>query len=114
LSSRQLYGKRALTYLEELWKVVQERVKKLPKGSYTAELARKGLPYVARKFGEESVELIVASLKEEKASVVYEAADVIYHLMVLLAIRGVEWDEVVKELENRARHRVKDYDGDNS
>ncbi len=95
-----------MSYLDELWRVVKERVEKMPKNSYTAELARRGLPYAARKFGEESVEFIVASLSEDKASVVYEAADVIYHLMVVLALRGVSWDAVVKELEARARHRV--------
>ncbi len=74
-------------------------------GSYTSSLASKGITYVARKFGEESVELIVASLRESDKRVIEEAADVIYHLMVLLAVRGIKFEEVVEELERRARHR---------
>ncbi len=94
-----------MEYLKELWNVVKDRVEKPKDGSYTSSLVAKGIPYVARKFGEESIELIVASLSEDKKRVIEEAADVIYHLMVLLAAKGVDFEDVVKELESRARHR---------
>jgi len=90
-------------FLSELWLVIKKRIEEKPQGSYTAEIVKRGLPFAARKFGEESVELIVASLSEPRDSVIYEAADVIYHLMVLLALRGVDWAEVIKELERRSR-----------
>jgi phosphoribosyl-ATP pyrophosphohydrolase len=95
-----------MDYLNELWHVVMDRVKNPREGSYTSHLAKKGKDYVARKLGEEAVEVIVASLANDKASIVHEAADLIYHLMVLLAVNGVEWGEVVKELESRATHRL--------
>ncbi|UXD21233.1 phosphoribosyl-ATP pyrophosphatase [Ignicoccus pacificus DSM 13166] len=94
-----------MDYLQELWEVILNRVKNPREGSYTSKIAMKGKGYAARKVGEEAVEVIVAALEEGKDSLVYEAADLIYHLMVLLAISGVSWEEVVKELESRARHR---------
>ena len=94
-----------MDYLSELWEVVLDRVKNPKEGSYTSSIALKGKGYAARKVGEEAVEVIVAALDEDKASLVYEAADLVYHLMVLLAVSGASWEEVVKELESRARHR---------
>ena len=103
-----------MDYLQELWEVVLDRVENPKDGSYTSKIAIKGKGYVARKVGEEAVEVIVASLAEDKASLVYEAADLIYHLMVLLAVSGASWEEVVKELESRARHRGGSGAGSNS
>jgi len=94
-----------LSYLDELWEVIMDRVRNPKDGSYTSSIARKGKGYAARKVGEEAVEVIVAALNEDKASLVYEAADLVYHLMVLLAVSGASWEEVIKELESRARHR---------
>ncbi len=94
-----------MEYLKELWSVIEDRVRNPREGSYTSSLASKGVSYVARKFGEESVELIVASLRESDKRVVEEAADVVYHLMVLLAVRGIKFEDVVNELERRAKHR---------
>ena len=102
-----------MEYLRELWSVIEDRVKNPREGSYTSSLVSKGIAYVARKFGEESVELIVASLRESDKRVVEEAADVIYHLMVLLVARGVKFEDVVNELEKRARHRGEHDDSSN-
>ncbi len=95
----------SLDYLKELWEVIVDRVNNPKEGSYTSSLAKKGKGYVARKVGEEAVEVIVAALDEGKDALIYESADLIYHLMVLLAVSGASWEDVVKELENRARHR---------
>ena len=94
--------------LDELWEVIKDRVKNPREGSYTSYLASKGKAYVARKVGEEAVEVIVASLYEGRERLLEESADLIYHLMVLLAVSGVEWGDVLKVLEGRAKHRKRE------
>jgi len=72
-----------------------------PTSSYVASLFAKGRPKIARKLGEEAVEAIVAALAEDKASLTGEAADMIFHLMVLLADADVPLADVLAELERR-------------
>jgi phosphoribosyl-ATP pyrophosphohydrolase/phosphoribosyl-AMP cyclohydrolase len=84
-----------------LWRVVAERALERPAGSYTAELLDKGVGACARKVGEEAVELAVAALDEDDERVVSEAADLVFHLYVLLASRGVDVDAVEAELTRR-------------
>ena len=72
-----------------------------PDGSYTASLFAKGRPTQARKLGEEAVELIVASLAQDHAAITSEAADLLFHLLVLLADAGITLAEVMAELERR-------------
>ena len=72
-----------------------------PDGSYTASLFAKGRPAMARKVGEEAVELIVASLAQDHAAMTSEAADLVFHMLVLLADAGIEWREVLAELARR-------------
>jgi len=71
------------------------------KSSYVASLFAKGRPKIARKLGEEAVEAIVASLAEDQAALTGEAADVIFHLLILLADAGVPLADVLAELERR-------------
>lgn len=71
-----------------------------PTVSYTAKLAADPA-YAARKLGEEAVELVVASLAQDRAMVIKEAADVLFHLTALLAIKGVALSEVTDELARR-------------
>ncbi|MCG3108672.1 Phosphoribosyl-ATP pyrophosphatase [Metallosphaera sp. J1] len=89
--------------LEELSAVIGQRLRDMPEGSYTASLARKGKGYVARKVGEEAVEVVVASLAEGRERVVSETADLLYHLLVLLALEGISLDEVREELRRRMK-----------
>ena len=72
-----------------------------PKASYVASLFAKGRPKIARKLGEEAVEAIVAALAEDKAELTGEAADVLFHLMVLLADCDVPLADVLAELDRR-------------
>ena len=72
-----------------------------PKTSYVASLFAKGRPKIARKLGEEAVEAIVAALAEDKKSLTGEAADMIFHLMVLLADADVPLADVLAELDRR-------------
>ena len=85
-----------------LWRTIAERAAERPAGSYTAELLDAGLGACARKVGEEAVELTVAALDESDGRVVEEAADLVYHLYVLLAARGLDVAQIEDEL--RARH----------
>ncbi|MEM0174404.1 MAG: phosphoribosyl-ATP diphosphatase [Sulfolobaceae archaeon] len=89
--------------LDELFKIILERKSKMPEGSYTTELIKKGRGYIARKVGEEAVEFIVASLSESKERIISEAADLLYHMLVLLAINNIDIGEVYQELRARMR-----------
>ena len=85
-----------------LWRTICERAKQRPEGSYTTKLLDEGVPAVARKVGEEAVEVVTAALAEADERVVSEAADLVYHLYVLLAARGIELAAVEDELTRRA------------
>ncbi len=86
-----------------LWRTIAERAQTRPEGSYTTKLLEEGVPAVARKVGEEAVEVMVAAFSESDERVVSEAADLIYHLYVLLAARGLDVSAVEDELAARAR-----------
>ena len=88
-----------------LWRTVCERQAERPAGSYTAELLDAGTADCARKVGEEAVELAVAALDESDDRVVEEAADLVYHLYVLLASRGIDVARVEDALSVRAGSR---------
>jgi phosphoribosyl-ATP pyrophosphohydrolase/phosphoribosyl-AMP cyclohydrolase len=88
-----------------LWRTISERAAQRPPGSYTTELLDAGIGACARKVGEEAVEVSVAALDESAERVVEEAADLVYHLYVLLAARGIDIaqvDEVLAARGNRA------------
>jgi phosphoribosyl-ATP pyrophosphohydrolase len=84
--------------LEKLKAVIAGRHRDLPEGSYTTLLFQKGEEKIRKKTGEEAIELILAT---EHQDVVYESADLIYHLMVLLEVKGIPIDDVLAELESR-------------
>ena len=87
--------------LNDLNARLAERAKASPDESYTAKLLQDGLDRCARKFGEEAVEAIVAAVSRDKAGLTAEAADVLYHLLVLLRAADVSLDTVMAELESR-------------
>lgn len=89
--------------LKDLYGIVVDRVERRPPGSYTASLAEKGVAYVARKVGEEAVELVVAALREGRERLVEEVADLLYHLTVLMVLSGVTYDDVFSELRKRMK-----------
>jgi phosphoribosyl-AMP cyclohydrolase / phosphoribosyl-ATP pyrophosphohydrolase len=88
-----------------LWRTIAERAAERPEGSYTASLLAQGMPAVARKVGEEAVEVVTAALAESDERVVSEAADLVYHLYVLLAARGLDVAAVEDELAARGATR---------
>ncbi len=72
-----------------------------PETSHTARLLSKGPLKCAEKFGEEAIEAVVAAATDDRAALVYESADVLYHMLVMLAAREVPLQEVLAELERR-------------
>lgn len=90
-------------FLAQLDHVVAARLKSGDKSSYTVRLAREGVARVAQKVGEEGVETALAALQKDSASLTGEAADLLYHLIVLLRVRKLSLAEVISVLERRHR-----------
>jgi phosphoribosyl-ATP pyrophosphohydrolase/phosphoribosyl-AMP cyclohydrolase len=85
--------------VDRLAATISGRRREMPEGSYTAKLLGEGRERVAQKVGEEAVEVVVAALADERLA--EEAADLVYHLLVLLEERGVGTDEVARVLRDR-------------
>ena len=87
--------------LHRLTATIEARKGADPASSWTAKLLAKGPEKAAEKFGEEAVEAIIAAVKNDRANLTAEAADVLYHLLVMLAARDVPLSDVLAELERR-------------
>ncbi len=87
--------------LSDLEAILAERATAPADESYTASLLQAGMPKAARKLGEEAVESIVAALEGDRAELTKEAADVLYHLLVVLRIANIPLDNVMAELSAR-------------
>jgi phosphoribosyl-ATP pyrophosphohydrolase len=88
--------------IRDLEKRVRERAGESAEVSYTRKLLDRGVDQCAKKFGEEAVEAAIAAVSDDREGLVREAADVIYHLLVLLHARGISLDEVEAELTARS------------
>jgi len=89
------------TALTRLARTIDARRGGDPEASWTAKLLAKGPEKCAEKFGEEAVEAVIEAVRGDRARLTAEAADVLYHLLVMLASRGVALDDVLAELERR-------------
>lgn len=87
--------------LTRLEATIAERLTADPSTSYVASLRKKGLPTIARKFGEEATETIIAALSGSDGELVGEAADVLFHLTVLLSAKNISLAQVMAELDRR-------------
>ncbi|MFA9425898.1 phosphoribosyl-ATP diphosphatase [Natronorubrum sp. A-ect3] len=89
--------------LEELFAVIEDRKETLPEGSYTTSLFthEKGENAVLEKLGEETTELVLAAKDDDHDEIAYEAADIVYHLLVLLSMKEMDLEELEAELESR-------------
>ena len=87
--------------VEGLYGLLEGRKKDLPEGSYTTYLFQKGLDKILKKVGEESTEVIIAGKAGDKAETVYEIADLMYHVMVLMVEMGISVEDVQAELASR-------------
>ncbi|NIY78281.1 MAG: phosphoribosyl-ATP diphosphatase [Rhodobacteraceae bacterium] len=90
-----------MSILHALETVIASRKGADPETSWTAKLLAKGPEKCAEKFGEEAVEAIIAAVKNDRENLTYEAADVLYHMLVMLAARDVALDDVLGELARR-------------
>ena len=87
--------------LERLDLTIQRKTTESPNKSHTAKLLKKGTEKCAEKFGEEAIELIVASVKKKKKEIIGDAADNLYHMFVLLRSKNISINEVLTELASR-------------
>jgi len=88
--------------LDELARTIDQRAGASAETSYTASLIARGAAHCARKFGEEAIELAIAAAALDESAVRAEAADVLYHLLVVLRARGVAFSSVMGELDKRS------------
>jgi phosphoribosyl-ATP pyrophosphohydrolase len=89
--------------ISDLEQRITERAKASAEVSYTRKLLDKGVSQCAKKFGEEAVEAVIAATGDDRPALIGEAADVIYHLLVLLHARGITLSEVEELLETRTK-----------
>ena len=87
--------------LEDLFATIEARANADPDSSWTAKLLAKGPEKCAEKFGEEAVEAIIEAVKDDKTKLASEAADVLFHLLVMLKSRDVALSDVMAELARR-------------
>ena len=87
--------------LDQLYAVIEERRGADPSESWPAKLLHKGLPKICQKVGEEATEVVIAALAESREELLEESADLLYHLLVLWAAKGVQPDEVYEVLRRR-------------
>lgn len=87
--------------LAELYTTIMERKKNPKEGSYTNYLFDKGLNKILKKVGEECTEVIIAAKDNNNKELTFEIADLMYHLTVMMALKGVTWDDIATELQQR-------------
>jgi phosphoribosyl-ATP pyrophosphohydrolase/phosphoribosyl-AMP cyclohydrolase len=93
--------KSGINFLEKLNDLVKQRKVELPKNSYTTKLFKEGSDRIIQKVGEESVEVVIAAKNKSTKEIVYESADLLFHLLVMLTDNNIELKDVVSELESR-------------
>ena len=84
-----------------LMDLIEGRKLEKKEGSYTTYLFEKGLDKILKKVGEEATELVIAAKNPEPEEIKYEMADFLYHAMVLMVEKGITWEEIIEELDNR-------------
>lgn len=87
--------------LQDVYGVILDRKENPKEGSYTNYLFDKGIDKILKKIGEEATEIVIAAKNPEPEESKYEIADFLYHVMVLMALKGLTWDDVMEELANR-------------
>lgn len=98
-------GKPETNFLNKLETLIQARVMDPKSGSYTSQLVAGGLHRIAQKLGEEGVELALASVSNDRDATIKEAADLVFHLLVLLNAQGIALADVIACLQQRHHER---------
>lgn len=93
--------------LEELYNTILSRKKEMPEGSYVASLFRDGEDRIIQKIGEEAVEVVIAAKNTTKQRIISEVSDLLFHMLILLALKDISLSDILNELEKR-KPRLKD------
>lgn len=101
LAAKEMNKTNPLYVLRDVMAVIKDRKVNPKEGSYTNYLFDKGIDKILKKVGEEATEIVIAAKNPDAVEVKYEIADFLYHVMVLMAERGLDWDEIMEELANR-------------
>ncbi len=101
LASKEMTKTNPLNVLKDVMAVINDRKANPKEGSYTNYLFDKGIDKILKKVGEEATEIVIAAKNPDPVEIKYEIADFLYHVMVLMAERGLDWDDVMEELANR-------------
>lgn len=88
-------------FIQELQDFIDKRKKEMPKGSYTTSLFESGTAKIAQKVGEEAVETVIEAMTNNDERLIYEASDLMYHLIVLLTHKGYRIEDLARELKRR-------------
>ena len=98
---KEYVEKNPLKVLEDVYSIILDRKDHPKEGSYTNYLYDKGIDKILKKIGEEATEIIIAAKNPDAEEIKYEISDFIYHLMVLMAEKGVTWEDITQELSQR-------------
>lgn len=90
-----------ILFLSELQDFIDKRKEEMPEGSYTTHLFNKGIRKITQKVGEEAVETVIGAMANDDENFLYEGADLLYHLIVLLTYKGYRIEDLVRELKKR-------------
>ena len=99
--SSLLEGRERLSFLSDLQDFIEKRHEQMPEGSYTTRLFRDGVNKMAQKVGEEALETVIEATNGTNDKLIYEAADMLYHLEVLLTSKGLRIEDIATELQRR-------------
>ncbi|MDY2629237.1 MAG: bifunctional phosphoribosyl-AMP cyclohydrolase/phosphoribosyl-ATP diphosphatase HisIE [Lachnospiraceae bacterium] len=99
--NRETAGNSPYKVLESVYNTIMDRKMHPKEGSYTNYLFQKGLDKILKKVGEEATEIVIAAKNPEPEEIVYELGDFLYHVMVLMADKGITWEDVARELADR-------------
>ncbi|MDP9013262.1 MAG: bifunctional phosphoribosyl-AMP cyclohydrolase/phosphoribosyl-ATP diphosphatase HisIE [Pseudomonadota bacterium] len=112
LGTRTCWGEDALQaaaeklgFMSTLEEIIKQRIVATPEGSYTAKLVAEGTRRVAQKVGEEGLELALAAVAQPDEDIIAEAADLLYHTLLLLQVKGLSLGKVIAELESRHKQQ---------
>jgi len=97
--------KNAKNFLPVLQEIIESRKNKLPENSYVASLFKKGIPAIAQKVGEEATEVVIEAMRDKEELFLNEAADLLFHYLVMLSGKGYSLERVLKVLEERHQKR---------
>lgn len=101
MSSKNILPEDDIQFLAYLQDFIDKRKAEMPEGSYTTSLFEKGTRKITQKVGEEAVETIIGAMANDDENFIYEASDLLYHLIVLLSHKGYRIEDLARELKKR-------------